>query len=441
MCCLLELVTQCLDGQAIEGLTMDGIDDSLTAENRPVLWECGTTNIVMSFDRMGRRVEYVEMVSGVTNTHHRFVYDGYLCIQRLNAASNNAIDLVFGWDPSEPVATRPLVLQKYGQYNLFYTHDMRPRRRRRVARRSVATEPRSGRKRPRNKNVSELVFFQQANGIAAHYEYAPFGAVTATSKSTPVTAYDFCMYNPFRFSSEYADNALGLVYYNYRHYNPVDGRWTSRDVYNIIPNCDYLFMNNAALLEFDYLGRKGMSVPYARTLRPRAFKKRNPGNRRLSAPQQKKGVLPYPEPTPSPNKDTIEGIGNALDEMDDKYALPLDTRELDNIGGDYERKYLAETEGVQACSEKYRRDNPTVSKANSHSSNNYAKHTMQARTCKCCDISIDELFYGYDGETIYRVVEVTVYADMDCSEVRDRVKYLQNDSNNVRHHHILVSDF
>ena len=96
---------------------------SYNGENRPVLWECGTTNIVMKFDRMGRRVEYIETVNSVTNTHHRFVYDGYLCIQRLNALANNAIDLVFGWDPSEPVATRPLVLQKYGQYNMFYTHD------------------------------------------------------------------------------------------------------------------------------------------------------------------------------------------------------------------------------------------------------------------------------------------------------------------------------
>ena len=29
-----------------------------------------------------------------------------------------------------------------------------------------------------NKNVSELVHFEQRNGIAAHYDYAPFGAVT-----------------------------------------------------------------------------------------------------------------------------------------------------------------------------------------------------------------------------------------------------------------------
>ena len=183
-------------------------------ENRPILWQCVSFNsptpplthsstpnsatpplISMTFDRMGRRV---------TKNDQRFVYDGYVCIQRLNAASNNAIDLVFTWDPSEPIATRPLVLQKYGQYNLFYTHDG-------------------------NKNVSELVFFQQANGIAAHYEYAPFGAITAASRSTPVTAYDFREYNPFRFSSEYADDKVELVYYNYRHYNPIKCQWCSRD--------------------------------------------------------------------------------------------------------------------------------------------------------------------------------------------------------------------
>ena len=92
-------------------------------ENRPVLWENVSTNsltpnsstpslLSMSYDRMGRRVEYLETVNidGVTttNTHHRFVYDGYLCIQRLNAGVNNSIDLIFAWDPAESVATRPL---------------------------------------------------------------------------------------------------------------------------------------------------------------------------------------------------------------------------------------------------------------------------------------------------------------------------------------------
>ena len=106
-----------------------------------------------------------------------------------------------------------------------------------------------------NKNVSELVFFQQANGIAAHYEYAPFGAVTATSRSTPVTAIDFCGCNPFRFSSEYADDALGLVYYNYRHYGPAKGRWMTRDpVEEVTSVCLYDFCRNNTILYYDITG-------------------------------------------------------------------------------------------------------------------------------------------------------------------------------------------
>ena len=113
-----------LDGNQTLVRTTTG-DWSVTynGENRPVCWTCGATNIVMSFDRMGRRVEYLEttsteesvisdgetnlVVTVTTNAHHRFVYDGYLCIQRLNALSNNAVDLAFGWDPTEPIATRP----------------------------------------------------------------------------------------------------------------------------------------------------------------------------------------------------------------------------------------------------------------------------------------------------------------------------------------------
>ena len=182
-------------------------------------------------------------VSATTNTHHRFVYDGYLCIQRLNAAANNAIDLVFGWDPSEPVATRPLVLQKYGEYNLFYTHDG-------------------------NKNVSELVFFQQTDGIAAHYEYAPFGAVAVASNINIGTT-DFVTLNPLRYSCEFYDVITDTIYYNYRNYAPLYGRWLLRDpvedlvvINEQISNLDesyidknlYVMINNEALQFYDVLG-------------------------------------------------------------------------------------------------------------------------------------------------------------------------------------------
>ena len=177
-------------------------------DNRPVEWSDGETTITMKFDRIGRRVEYVEIIgrddSASTNEHHRFVYDGYLCLQRLDAAADNAIDLIFSWDPTEAIATCPLMIEKPGKCMLHVTHDG-------------------------NKNVSDLAFFSGGIGVAAHYEYTPFGLLTATTRSATSTGYDFCTYNPFRFSSEYADDALGLVYYNYRHYEPIMGSWLSRD--------------------------------------------------------------------------------------------------------------------------------------------------------------------------------------------------------------------
>ena len=189
------------------------------AENRPVRWTQGDTVITMAFDRMGRRVDYRETRAGQVVTHFRFVYDNFLCVQRLNAANGNAVRTEFMWDPTEPIATRPLVMRaKNWGLNLFYTHDGNKN----VS--EVFYHTHDG-----NKNVSEVFYHALQNGIAAHYDYAPFGAVTRTAHATRVTNRDIFSENPFRFSSEYHDAPLDLVYYNYRHYNPKDGRWLGRD--------------------------------------------------------------------------------------------------------------------------------------------------------------------------------------------------------------------
>jgi RHS repeat-associated protein len=63
----------------------------------------------------------------------------------------------------------------------------------------------------------------QANGsLSARYEYGPFGeAIRATGP--------MARKNPFRFSTKYTDNETGLIYYGYRYYDPVTGRWPNRD--------------------------------------------------------------------------------------------------------------------------------------------------------------------------------------------------------------------
>ena len=95
------------------------------------------------------------------------------------------------WDPTEPVATRPLAIQTAGSW-FVYGWDL-------------------------TKNVMELY---KSNGtIANSYSYAPFGEVTQRGNIT----------NPLQWSSEFYDSELGMVYYNFRFYNPVDGRWIARD--------------------------------------------------------------------------------------------------------------------------------------------------------------------------------------------------------------------
>ena len=194
-------------------------------ENRPILWTCGDTNIVMSYDRMGRRV---------TKNDQCFVYDGYLQIaNHLSTPTLSTVALAqvetspytyFIWDPTEPVATRPLVWFNSAldtpSAAHYYAHDG-------------------------NKNVSEVV--AQDGDIAAHYEYAPFGAVTAQSGA-------LAMANPWRFSSEFADDELGCDYYNYREYEPMTGRWMNVDPIGESGGVNlFLFAKNA--LEIDYLGK------------------------------------------------------------------------------------------------------------------------------------------------------------------------------------------
>ena len=181
----------------------------------------------MNFDRMGRRVFYKEEVAGVVTKHHKFVYDNYLCVQKLDALNNNSQMNLFVWDPTEPIATRPLFTTGSGNRKFFYTCDG-------------------------NKNVSELVHFETRNGIAAHYDYAPFGAVTRAIPASAITDNTFTTDNPFRFSSEHHDDTLGLVYYNYRHYNPLDGRWCERDLVEEINL--YLQCQNSLCSFYDWLG-------------------------------------------------------------------------------------------------------------------------------------------------------------------------------------------
>ncbi|MEG0837460.1 MAG: RHS repeat-associated core domain-containing protein, partial [Akkermansia sp.] len=94
------------------------------------------------------------------------------------------------------------------------------------------------------KNVTEL--YKTDGTLEAAYDYTPYGSVTQHGINN----------QPFQWSSEVYDSELGLVYYNYRHYNPMDGRWINRD-----PIAEqggqnlYEFIKNRCNFSIDILGK------------------------------------------------------------------------------------------------------------------------------------------------------------------------------------------
>ena len=99
-----------------------------------------------------------------------------------------------------------------------------------------------------NKNITDYV---DSNGsVVAHYEYSPFGQITSATGSLKN---DF----EYRFSSEYADNETGFVYYNFRYYSPKLGRWLSRDPIEEKGGLNlYVFVGNNSVSRMDKLGLK-----------------------------------------------------------------------------------------------------------------------------------------------------------------------------------------
>ena len=129
--------------------------------------------------------------------------------------------------------TRPLYWQprtSQGNSSLFYTHDG-------------------------NKNVSEAVFYQRARGVAAHDEYAPFGEVTAQTRSNAWGTLDLAADNPWRFSCEYEYEGIQCVGYNFRIYNTECSQWTTREpIGEIMASNLYSFNENEAMAKTDSLG-------------------------------------------------------------------------------------------------------------------------------------------------------------------------------------------
>ena len=98
-----------------------------------------------------------------------------------------------------------------------------------------------------NGNVTALV--DAATGtVSGRYEYGAFGEPLRASG--PAAGL-----NPFRFSTKYQDEETGFLYYGYRYYNALTGRWLSRDPLEEEGGLNlYGFNKNDAIRFTDYLG-------------------------------------------------------------------------------------------------------------------------------------------------------------------------------------------
>ncbi len=199
---------------------------SYDAENRPTDFTSqavdGTiTTVHCEYDYMGRRATKQVTTNGSITLHQRYIYRGYLQIAALDLtrAAHPALWYIT-WDPTQPVATRPLAIQKDGTW-YTYGWDL-------------------------TKNICEV--YGHAGYVRTAYTYAPYGEVTSEGD----------VIQPIQWSSEYNDTELGLVYYNYRHYNPGDGRWLGRDkIVDPLSHNYYSYICSKLTSFYDYLGLKG----------------------------------------------------------------------------------------------------------------------------------------------------------------------------------------
>ena len=98
-----------------------------------------------------------------------------------------------------------------------------------------------------NGNVTEL-YDGDSGEIVGQYEYDPYGN---TIKMEGQAARE----NKIRFSTKEYDSSTGLYYYGYRYYDPLTGRWPSRDPIEEFGGLNlYGFVNNDGVNYWDLLG-------------------------------------------------------------------------------------------------------------------------------------------------------------------------------------------
>ncbi len=192
------------------------------AENRLIeAVKTNDTKLEFMYDYMGRRIDkkvYTYSPSTFNfqlSTHQKFVYDGYLQIAEFDIS--NAIQKSYTWAGSSTMEWQKDHINSKYHYSMY----------------------------DGNKNIVGTV--DNTGTLTSSYEYSPFGKILSKSGT-------YADSNKFRFSSEHHDDETGLVYYNYRYYDPELGRWIKRDPVGEVDNSLYIYIANDSISNTDILG-------------------------------------------------------------------------------------------------------------------------------------------------------------------------------------------
>ena len=237
-------------------LTNDGRwDYTWNAENRLIKMETTATAraaavgvpwiiIENTYDYMGRRIvrKQTDKDAGgtVTNTaEHHYRYDGWNCIARTTATAtwDAAIYYTWGTDLSG-------TLQGAGGVGglLGVKHEA-----------SGTATHRSSPCYDGNGNV--VAYIDTAGNVITRYEYDAFGNLIRSGGAVNGEQ------ELHLFSTKPLDAATGLYYYGYRYYDPVTGRWPSRDPVGERGGINlYAFAGNDGVNSWDILGNAACGI-------------------------------------------------------------------------------------------------------------------------------------------------------------------------------------
>jgi RHS repeat-associated protein len=191
-----------------------------------------TSRVKYRYDALNRRISRVLPDGNITH----FVYDGWNCIAEYSASSSAAASLArkrtWGLDLSGQQqgagGVGGLLSETHGSTPYYPTYDG-------------------------NGNISE--YLNTDGTTAAHFEYDAFGNTVEDNSSLNTESLNLKTALTYRFSTKPIESLTGLYYYGYRWYDPLSGRWPSKDPIEERGGLNlYGFVGNQVIDIVDFLG-------------------------------------------------------------------------------------------------------------------------------------------------------------------------------------------